>query len=435
MNMHDLWADVDHEYRQLATRERTRARSSRAGILLAALRTWLLEEYVAAYCRALTANPLYHRCYWIDALGPGEHGASSASVGETQAQTARLSRGRRTRKVEVQPLPAALQPVAVLNEQLTHESRPIALHGLILEAGSGRRQRPPKAARAPLSVPREGGLLAAEWPEIAPQLLQVLDQSPAVFALNPLAPTLFRSEDLEPLLQRTPPTELCLLVLHKQLESRLRAAERSPAQATALVNLLRSDRWKTLRSSAPPGELTPDFIDGLIEPLVSQIQRHFPLVQRIALPTQSQPAVVTAAPCTLLFATRRQDSLLAMNDAVCRYWRRLEERSHQGLLASEWFSTQQQAHLAEAREQLYQRVLQMGRTTRNRRWPDLRQQLITSIFGRFTQAEYDATICRLLQSGSVRCEWRRRSSASTNAGAETEPLPIPGAEDLLLWPR
>src|SRR5579864_4257624 len=36
--------------------------------VLAQLRGWLLEDYVAAYCRALASTRIFRHCYWIDAL-------------------------------------------------------------------------------------------------------------------------------------------------------------------------------------------------------------------------------------------------------------------------------------------------------------------------------------------------------------------------------
>ena len=36
--------------------------------VLSQLRTWLLEDYVAPYCRALASTRIFRHCYWIDAL-------------------------------------------------------------------------------------------------------------------------------------------------------------------------------------------------------------------------------------------------------------------------------------------------------------------------------------------------------------------------------
>jgi hypothetical protein len=443
--MHDLWADADHEQTLVAARTETRARSSHAAGLLTAVRRWLLEEYLPAYCRALAATPLYRRCYWIDALG-GDAGQEGGEQEKERSPASPLSeaearRGRRVNRGRGPTLPAALQPIALLNEQLRRESRPITLYGLLLQAAPARRTRGERSATTP-AIPREGGVLPVGWPDIAASLLEELEQAPAVFALNPLSPALLRYEDLELLAQRSAPTELCLAILHRQLASRLRAAQRLPAQAEALVRLLRNDRWKAY---VPKGEqaetgLEPTAIEGLLDLLSAPLQRRFLMVQRIAVPLQAGPAVVAAAPCTLIFATRRQDSLLAMNDAVCLWWRRLEDQSRRGWLGAAWFQAQQEERRAAAREQLYQRVLQLGRATRSRRWPELRQQLIVGNFGQFTLAEYDETIRRLLRAGEVRCEWRQRAPAGGSAGATaaageaTSPEELaPGSEDLLLW--
>lgn len=441
--MHDLWADVDQEYSQMAARAGTRARSVRQGDLLTSLRLWLQEEYLAGYCRALRQNPLYRRCYWIDALG-GEPERRAQAAGSSEADSGgeigpgprERSSGRR--RAQIQPQHPWLQPLSALHARLLAEGRSLALYGLLLTGPAGGRSasRPGSSSsshKAGLVIPREGGLVAASWPEAATAILQLLDQAPAVFALNPLTPALFRYEDLEPLWQRAAPTELCLLIMHRQLESRLRAARRLEQQAVALHNLLRSDRWRALMPRDEAAPLSPEALAELLDLLLSQIQRHFPLTQRIALPRASGPALIETAPYTLLFATRRQDSLLAMNDAVCIYWRRLEEQSQADLLGSDWFQARREERLATAREQLYQRTLQMGRALRSRRWPDLRQQLISSTFGQFTQAEHDAVIQRLLHEGLVRCEWRRPRSTPPSEEADASE-PVPGPDDLLIWP-
>ncbi|WP_141727783.1 hypothetical protein [Thermogemmatispora onikobensis] len=420
----------------MAARAGTRARSVRQGDLLTSLRLWLQEEYLAGYCRALRQNPLYRRCYWIDALGGeperGEQATSNSEAenGSENAPGARqVSRGRRSAQAQRQH--PWLQSLSALHARLLAEGRPFALYGLLLTGSASGRSA--SAHATSLAIPREGGLVAAGWPEAAAAILQVLDQAPAVFTLNPLAPALFRYEDLEPLLQRAAPTELCLLIMHRQLESRLRAARRLEHQATALLNLLRSDRWRALAPRDEAASLSPEALAELLDLLLSQIQRHFPLTQRIALPRASGPAHIEAAPYTLLFATRRQDSLLVMNDAVCSSWRRLEEQSQADLLASAWFQARREERRASAREQLYQRTLQTGRALRSRRWPDLRQQLISSTFGQFTQAEHDAIIQRLLREGLVRCEWRRPRPTPPSVEAE-HPEPVPGPDDVLIWP-
>src|SRR5205085_11417992 len=104
------------------------------------------------------------------------------------------------------------------------------------------------------------------------------------------------------------------------------------------------------------------------------------------------PATVENAPYTLLFATKRQDSLFSMNDAICRYHRRLEEESYRGVLGEEWFRTKQQSRYDEARQQLAQHILLQGRTQRARRWPDLRQKLLLTLFGQFLIQDYDRAI-------------------------------------------
>jgi hypothetical protein len=215
-----------------------------------------------------------------------------------------------------------------------------------------------------------------------------------------------------------------LLLAHKQIEGHLQAAQRSPTQEAALTTLLRSDRWKTLPTQE---EKRAQAVQGFLDLFTASMKRHFLLpVQRIALPMQTRPAFVEEMAYTLIFATRRQDSLLCMNDAVCRNRRRVHEESHRGVLGEEWFTAQLRERAEAARQQLYQRTLQLGRAQRLRRWPDLRQQLLLANFGLFTSDDYDAVLRQLLLNREVRCEWRKPL-------AEGEEMRLPGNEDTLLW--
>jgi hypothetical protein len=189
---------------------------------------------------------------------------------------------------------------------------------------------------------------------------------------------------------------------------------------------LRTDRWKALLTGDQDIE---HIINALIKALIASMQQHFLAVQPIAFPMQIGPAVVELAPATLVFATRRQDSLACMNDAVCLYRRRLDQQSHRGVLMEDWFAMQQQQHLDDQFQLLYDRIVQAGQTQRTRRWPELRQRLLLASFGQHTVNDYDQVMNKLINSGKVRCEWRQVSPI--NSGME-EPR-IPGNEDTLLW--
>lgn len=423
----DLWATSDN---QLAAVEAGRQghvypRRLSEQVVVPALRAWLLNDYAAAYCRSLASIRIFRRCYWLDALGS-----------DARAQS------------------AGLAPVAALSRTLAQESKPIALHGLVLEAGSSRRketrtaqatqmsdalaQQNGNAKGAAKSLPKESGMLRASWLEAAPSLLQAIEQSPAIFLLNPFGQTLFAYDDLAPLYQRTGPTELCLLLSHRQLGSHLLAASRSlgtpgaagTPNASVLTTLLRTDRWKTLLDGGEQAakETVPaQAVDGLIGLFVASMKQRFLTVQRVALPMQVGPATVENAPYTLVFATRRQDSLAAMNDAVCIYQRRVFTESYQGVLGEAWFLQQQQQRLHEEQQQLRVLVQTQGQALRPRRWPELRQHLALAHFGRWLIAEYDTAIQHLLASGTATCEWRRKPIPTENTPR------IPSDEDTLSW--
>lgn len=398
----NLWADFDDtQHSAPTTVSQKHPRRLTEQVILSTLRTWLLRAYMPAYCRSLAATRIFRRCYWVDALGL--HGRASME-------------------------PSPTQSLLTLSQTLAQESRPITLHGLLLAAESRKRA---KSATAPaLSTPKgkdSVSALSTSWLEAATDVLSEIDQAPALFLLNPFGKTLFSYEQLAPLYQRTVPTELLLFFSHHQLIQHLQAAQQTPAQAAAFTALVRSDRWKALPLQ---DEEAAQAVAGLNELLIASMQRHFLLpVQHITLPVLLRPAVVALAPYTLLFATRRPDSLLSMNDALCHYERAINSQRYQGLLNEAWFTQQQEEQLSDARQLALQRLVDLGRAQRIRRWPDLRQQVLLAHFGRLATAEYDQLIQQLLQQGSVHCEWKRTVPAHEDHAQER----VPGNEDMLLW--
>lgn len=397
----NLWAEFeDNQLLPSAPVRNGHARRLTEQAVLSSLRTWLLEDYASAYCSALAASRIFRRCYWIDALG----GATSKNPSSP-------------------PLPSPIESVQRLSASMAQQPLSLRLLALFLTASSNKRKGR-KMASSVISIPKEGGILAASWSEAGAAILAEIEQAPAIFLLNPLGQTVLSYESVLPLYQRTVPTELLFLLSHKQIEVHLSSASSTPAQSTALTALLRSDRWKTLATTE---EALPKSVESIIELLVASIQRHFLLpIQRITLLIQVRPAVVEVVPYTLLFVTRRQDSLLSMNDAYCFYRRRVYMQSSLGLLAEAWFAQQQNERLAQEGEQVRQRLLQLGRAQRRTRWPDLRQQLLLSHLGQFFIADYDALIQELIAQKEVRCEWNKKVVAE-------EQNRIPGPQDILLW--
>src|SRR5919197_3881273 len=113
-----LPADNKHgEQLPVTTRRPERRPSERAQIAL--IRNWLLNDYLAAYCRSLAATRIFRRCCWIDGLGLD---GRSARMPEGAAEPEQEPGGKRRKK---EPLPPVLQPLAALGEELAREARPI----------------------------------------------------------------------------------------------------------------------------------------------------------------------------------------------------------------------------------------------------------------------------------------------------------------------
>jgi hypothetical protein len=431
--MQDLWADFAGDVlptEENGRRGRLRQRRLTEQTTLMALRAWLLQEYMLPYGISLGNTRIFQRCYWIDALG--SPGPTTQMISASFASDEIPVPDRRARKQTLpptSPLPLALQPVTLIARQLAQRERPIALSGLLLDKKNKRKQADPppdtQVGDAPLSL-KESNLLPGTWPELAPALLSALEQSAAVFLLNPLKDDLFRYADLAPLYQRTAPTELFFWLSHKQIETRLLPALRTTEGANALTNLLRGDRWKSLVAKEGSTENLAPIIQGLIDLFIESMRSHFLSVQRLAFPIRTGLALVEGAPYTLLFATRRQDSLASLSDALCRRERRLVFESQQGVLNEAWFAAQREEMTATRITTLTQEMLSLGRAYRPRRWPELRQQLLLAHFGQYTQQDYDDVLISLLARGEVRCEWRTKTP-------EDASVQLPGNNDLLLW--
>ncbi|MGZ3628381.1 MAG: hypothetical protein ACXVDN_12005 [Ktedonobacteraceae bacterium] len=396
--MQNLWPEFDNEQLRADSASRAQKQSiplrrrPTEQVVLSTLRDWILQDYLIPYCRSLAATRIFRHCYWIDGFG-----------------NSHMS-----------------QPVLSVSQELAKENKSIFLHYIGLESKSTKRKEP--GAGLTITLPKDSGSIRATWHVAAPSLLQAIDQSAAIFSLNPFASSPpFTFQDLSPLYQRTAPTELCLLISQRQIEDRLIPFLRTSDGASAFTALLRNDRWKSLLTNEAvmndvANKLTRAFFDSIQ-------QQHFLTVQQIPLLMHTAPAIVEPIPYILIFATRRQDSLVCMNDALCIYRRRLHEQSLEGVLTEAWFSTQQREHLANEMQKMYQRVLQQGHVQRQRRWPDLRQQSLLANFGQFTLHDYDSVIQKMLQSGEVRCEWRQKTVASPQSDEQR----IPGSEDILLW--
>jgi hypothetical protein len=389
---------------------RSKRPSERAMGLL--VRSWLWAEYIPAYCRSLALSRIFRHCYIIDALGIGSGNAPSLTLSSEQS----VDRS-------VHQTDATGQSV-------------ITLHTLLLTGRASKRKATEQPKSRPDSKPasqRKNSIstpaveiIPAHWRESAAEILPTIEQSPAIFLLNPCVPQLFTQDDLRALFQRSMPGEYCFVLWHKQVEQCLKTAHKRQEQAATLTALLRSDRWKNLRADKA------EDIQGFISLFARAIQRHFPWPpQQISLQHQIGAASIAPLPMTILFATRRPDSLLSMNDAHCHYQRETEQASFKGILSEEWFIQQWQQRHNSALQQLQQQLQQQGTSRKIRHWPELRQYSILQNFGYYTQTEYDTCIQQLIELRQVRCLWRQ--PAPKQQGPEQSTIRTPGNEDTLLW--
>src|SRR5437764_2627089 len=149
--MQNLWPDFDNKQLLAESTGRAQKRSisqrrrPTEQVVLSALRAWLLYEYIVPYCRSLAATRIFRRCYWIDGLG-----------------------GSPIQK-----------PMASVAQLLAKESKPIALHGIMLEAKGSSKRKEANAGDS-VTIPQESGVVRASWPESALALLQAIDQSAAI---------------------------------------------------------------------------------------------------------------------------------------------------------------------------------------------------------------------------------------------------------------
>lgn len=430
----NLWADFDNQQTGNPA-ETVRPRSTRRlteQVVLSSLRNWLLRDYVTSYCRSLRGMSLYRCCYWIDALG---YDTQLASSQQEITQPTSLSKTRKKVNNETKELPPILQTMTALSQMLLAEcpTHPLALYGILL---ASERKGKASPVTETFVLPKESGIVSVSWANVAEQLLNAIEQSPAIFLLNPFRQMLYSLNLLAPIYRRTTaPTELCLLISHKQAESHVLTASRAPDAASTLTELLHNDRWKTFLTQEPDASTTKSgnssIAERLIDLLATSIRKYFSFVQPIALTMPVQPTLVETVPYTLLFATRRKESLLSMNDAVCLQRRRVEQESYRGLLGESWFAAQQQQRLTEELRQLYQEMLEGGRTGRIRRWPDFRLQLLLAHFGQFSVVEYDNTLLQLLRDREVRCQWRQKKEILEKKALTFET--IPGTDDVLFW--
>jgi hypothetical protein len=420
--MHDLWEDsgspIANEQKPKPGRVQ---RSPTEAAVVSALRGWLLHDYTIPYCRLLAATRIFRRCYWVDALG-GSRGALAQALTQVNDTAQALASGAG----DGGPPPVVLQGLLLSQARAVKRARKETEH-------AQGEQMP-----ALFTLPKMGALIETDWSTVMPALQAALEQFATIFLLNLFPVTasassrhgvpFFTQDELAPYAARTAPTELCIFISRAQVARRMLPALGTKPGASAFTALLRSDRWKAQLQQENEDERS---VDAVIDLLQSALQPRFLAVPRVVFPMLIGPATVEETPFELLFATRRQDSLLCMNDALCGYRRRLEEESYCGLLNEAWFREQQSARLGLGRQALKERILAIGLAQSPRRWPDLRQQTLLAQFGAHLASEYDQIIIELVEAGALRCDWRGRGAYGTQGGQQERR--VPGNDDLLLW--
>src|SRR2546428_12681418 len=101
----------------------------------------------------LSASRIYRRCYWIDALGNIETRSNAKDTNQSR-EVERSGEGHVLDKSALYcghpAIPSILQPIVSLADVLAQEGKTIALHGIVLEAGSSNRKETTRSInRAP----------------------------------------------------------------------------------------------------------------------------------------------------------------------------------------------------------------------------------------------------------------------------------------------
>src|SRR5579859_7964314 len=129
----NLWAEFDNQRAQKEAVGHKQTRRLTEQVVLSRLREWLLQDYASSYCRSLAAMRIYRRCYWIDGWGNNARTnvrAIDQDVGSNNSSKIHTA-------LTSSPV---LQPIVSLSKLLVQETKPIALHGIVLGSGSSRRK-------------------------------------------------------------------------------------------------------------------------------------------------------------------------------------------------------------------------------------------------------------------------------------------------------
>src|SRR5438105_10666575 len=116
----NLWADFDNQQTQTTSARHKPTRRLTEQSVVSSVRQWLLQDYVSSYGRTLGAMRIYRRCYWVDAWGIDRHSHSPSLQSAADTDKSRQENAHQT-------MPAILQPILSLSQQLAQGSRPIAL--------------------------------------------------------------------------------------------------------------------------------------------------------------------------------------------------------------------------------------------------------------------------------------------------------------------
>jgi three-Cys-motif partner protein len=252
----------------------------------------------------------------------------------------------------------------------------------------------------------------APWPDVAialrgefadhlDDILDTIDDDPALFFLDPFGVVGIEMQLVEQIAARRGKTEL---LLHFSDRTFLRMAghlddhgkrlpvghKQAQGKLATLDALMGTKRWRLL---CPPGADTEDAIDQVADLYLHQLREGgWTFADQIRMRDHyaDRPAY------RLMFATRSPHGIEVMSDRACRYERSLKDEADAGIMTL-WHHDDERQHLTDLRDRIFAAGRERGTATREQ----IIHQIAPEAFGRYTSTDYAKAIRELVGLGLI----------------------------------